>query len=242
MASEIMGFLQQPIQVMAREGDEFSASILRTLRRWMDPHQRISASAEREGRMYVLGLGGASAWQIVLMQGDDSLARAAASVYAIEYGDSEAVATRFAPLLGARWIAPAIEVELARAQPELFRAAVEAMGEIAPLRATAHFAAFSPSDAVGVVDAAARHWASSKARGSFKELLDDALLQPQIVKRGGDDVWVMSRTYFEELVDPSSTRAMSQHFRNRGLSAAGLEELDFGELEPLADLPQLPSR
>jgi len=243
MATPTLGFLQQPIQLMAQEGEAFSQTILKVLRAWMQSTSQDSAQAARNNRLYVLSDSPKSDWQIVVMRPDRAHS-APPSVCFIEYGDTDKVAERFAPLINTRWIPAKVEIELSTAQSGVFALLWDLVGESPSgmhVIDTKHHLS-QRFDGVFNFDNAARRWASSRARDHFKELLDEAVLQPQIVNRGrGDDVVVVSRHYLEELVDPSSARAMSAHFRGRGLSAEGLEVLDFGELEDLADLPQLPN-
>jgi hypothetical protein len=50
----------------------------------------------------------------------------------------------------------------------------------------------------GILDEEAKTWASTDARQNFKELMTNAVLNPQRIERpGGDDVYVLSRHFLE---------------------------------------------
>ena len=84
-----------------------------------------------------------------------------------------------------------------------------------------------------------RTWQASHARAHFKDLLNDAAREPQIVNRDDGDVVVVAKSYLEELVQPTGARATMQWFAERALSEDGMLSTSSRPAAPLEPLPEL---
>lgn len=246
MPDPAVAFLAQPIQMMARRGEGFTNLVIDTLRRWVASNYIETVRAQHRGLLFALSAEPSTRWHILVMRHGHKHADFGASVCGVEFGIAQEAIEHFMPLVGIDHIQPAMQVRLGKMEAKMFAAlavgqgydvdSIILPGSRAPGRRSVG------ADVVAQVDAASRRWASSQARTHFKDVFDRARQQPQIVERGDDDLVVMSRTYLQELIEPTSARAMAQYYRARGIPAAGLVDLAAGVIDDLEELPALARR
>jgi hypothetical protein len=243
MKGATVAFLSQPVQIMAQEGEAFSAQVLRTLKAWAASKGKDHVRAEFEKKLFVLSPGSDSDLGIVVLSHGDADHFGWTGVCALEFGEPDRMVSQFAPLAVAERMSFVVEVRLDKVAPSLFTALVHAFGQVIPVRR--HGVAAPNLDQIHLLakgDVAGRRWVSSQARSHFRTLLEDARKQPQIIERGDDDVVVVSRNYLRELMEPTSARSIARRFRARALSAEGLADAPLRTIEPLEDLPELVTR
>ncbi len=229
------------MRVMGRNGDVFTTHVLSTLRRWAESRQVDAGRPRGDGKVFVLSPETRDPWKVVILTLErPEHHRAFAHVCSLEIGESQAIAERYAPLAAMEHMPGAVEVRLDHVPAGFFKAWNAVLGEHGTAEIREASVEYRPAAFVSTLDAVAKRWASSQAHVDFGTLLDEARLQPQIVGRGNDDLVVLSRSYLEELADPSSAWAMSQYFRGGGLSREGMPARRSRPLEPLKSLPVLP--
>jgi hypothetical protein len=238
MKGATVAFLSQPVQLMAQEGEAFSAQVLRTLKAWASSKGKEHVRAEFENKLFVLSPGSHSDLGIVVLSRGDADHFGWTGVCALEFGEPDRMVSQFAPLAVAERMSFVVEVRLDKVAPSLFTALVHAFGQVIPR----HDVAAANLDQIQLLakgDVVGRRWVSSQARSHFRTLLEDARKQPQIIERGDDEVVVVSRNYLHELMEPTSARSIARRFRARALPAEGLADAPPRTVEPLQDLPEL---
>jgi hypothetical protein len=88
--------------------------------------------------------------------------------------------------------------------------------------------------------ASGRRWLSKSARDNFKELMDAATAQPQVVERGDDEIVVVSKRLLQSYADPKSAASLLKTFLHRETSVRpfDLEDTDSGQFEDHLTLPR----
>jgi hypothetical protein len=241
MATQTIAFLNQPIRVMGRNGEDFATDVLSTLRRWAESRQGGAERPKDGGKVFVLSPETHAPWKVVILARErPEHHRVFAHVCSLAIGESQAIADRYAPLAIMEPMPGAVEVRLDRVPAGFFKAWNAVLGEHSAAEIREASFEYRPVAFVSTLDTVAKRWASIQAHGDFSTLLHEARLQPQIVGRGNDDLVVVSRSYLEALADPSSAWAMSQYFRGGGLSREGMPARRSRPLEPPRSLPELP--
>jgi hypothetical protein len=84
----------------------------------------------------------------------------------------------------------------------------------------------------------ARRWLSKTARDNFKDLMEAATIQPQVVERDDDEIIVVSKRLLQRYATPKSARQIVDTFRESSLTPFDFEETGTEELEQFT-LPKL---
>jgi hypothetical protein len=246
MADTTIAFLSQPVQVMAREGEHFTEEVIRTLHQWVDSKCKVNVQAERGGRVYALSSSRDAAWNlVVIVHHGRASVRPKVDVCALEFGRADSAVDHFAPLIAVDHIVPAFEMSFRKMEPKIFWAIAHGHLHNDDFASSVWSTHIKRTHLVRhlmlKVDADSHRWASSDARNNFKTLFDAAQKQPQIVERNGDEVVMLSRSYLQELVEPTSARELAIYYREKALSAVGLGEPTRRSMGPLGELPELGS-
>jgi hypothetical protein len=242
MPDPSVAFLAQPIQMMARRGEDFTLEVIETLRRWMVSNYVETVRAERDG-VFALSSTPDARWNLVVMRDRSRGTDADARVCGLEFGSPMLAVDHFLPLIAVDHLPAAMHVHLGKIEPRMFTAVATGHAYLTAeenemvVRQTPHHQ--SAAQIVAQVDASGHRWGSSQARRHFKDVFERAREQPQIVERGDGDLLVMSRTYLQELVSPTGARAMAHHFRRMALSAEGMVDTAPGTLDALEALPPI---
>jgi hypothetical protein len=241
MAESTIAFLPQPVQVMASQGEAFSEDVITTLHEWEDSKRTAHVRASHGGKVFGLSPKTNAGWTvIVILHHSGRGEHAWANVCAVDFGGAVSAVEQFAPLMDVEHLRPAMEVNFRKMTPKMFVAMAIGQGypdEALGANLTARHR--SRHHVLATVDAVSHRWVQSNARNNFRELLERARQQPQIVERDGEDLILLSKQYLQELVEPTSARAMALRYRANALSASGMAEPIRRRLGRLDDLPEL---
>ncbi len=252
MSDPTIAFLAQPVQALARRGEKFAQQVIHTLHGWVKSDHTRHVVSHVHHRLFVLSEGAADWKLVVIVREGQRHSDYAVDVCAVDFAQPQRLVDHWKPLAEVDHLAPAMRVRLHKIEPLMFTMVADSMAAMTPISwldadAFRRHRELKPgnlhhlSGLLHAFDSSGHRWVSSKARNNFKTLLEDARTRPQIVEREGDDLFVVSRRYLEQTVEPTSAQALSRHYRARPLSDAGMPELARRPLPPLEDLPELGS-
>jgi hypothetical protein len=244
MSDPTIAFLPQPVETLAREGEGFAGRIIRLLQRWVRSDRKEYVVEHFAHRLFVLN-GGVSDWNVVVIVREVNHHDWFVDVCSVSATRADGLMEYFKPFADIDRVASVMQVRLDKIEPVMFSAVAESLADSWHRSSIIHFASHghhhAGSQLMNVFDKTAHRWASSNARNHFKALLDDARNRPQLVERGGDDLFIVSRRYLQEAVEPTSARAMSRRYRAIALSDDNMPDFVPRELPSLEELPRLGS-
>lgn len=249
MPDPVIGFLRQPLDVLARGGETLATRTIHMLKDWVLSGRKAHVASHHLDRLYILASD--SRWNVVVIPrarreaaGGDWIEVCAVA----DAGVSDLMA-HFTPLTKLDHLTALMEVKLANLDASVFPLVAESLdpslykpfleSPYLPNSLQLSAAEHSALRLLDMIDTTTDRWASSKARSQFKSVLDDALERPQVVEREGDDLVIVSRRYLRETIDPTSAKALSQRYLAMGLSDAEMPQLTHGTLPPLDELPAM---
>jgi|SRR5579871_1486471 len=83
-----------------------------------------------------------------------------------------------------------------------------------------------------------RRWRSTEARNDFRQLLEKATMQPQLIERDGEDVVVIGRELLDAYSEPKSAVALAEYFEKHPIEPLELT-IAAPEMAKISELPDL---
>nr|WP_294506440.1 hypothetical protein [uncultured Rhodopila sp.] len=240
MTDPTIAFLPQPVETLAREGEVFAQRVIDTLHGWVRSNCIDNVVTELHKRIFVLSEP-ASDWNmVVILRAAPESTKWGVDVCSVGFSGADSLMEHFRPLVDVDGLASVMQVSLHKIEPAMFSVVAESFASTPLYAACGRPLIYGHTlDLMHDFDRNAYRWVSSKARTNFKTLLDDARQRPQLVEREDDDLFVVSRRYLQEAIEPTSARGLSRIYRAMALSDAGMPDLVPRALAPLEDLPKL---
>ncbi len=241
MSDPTIAFLPQPVETLAREGKSFAQRVIHTLHGWVHSNRTDHVVSELRKRIFILNDDEADWNMVVIVREGHHRADWSVDVCSVDFSEPDSLMQHFKSLADVDELASVMQVRLNKIEPMMFSAVAGSFG----LEGSRALYKSSTHHRTGVFqlmhtfDSNAHRWASSKARNNFKALLEDARKRPQLVEREGDELFVVSRRYLQETIEPTSAQGMSRLYRAMALTEDDMPDPAPRALTPLEDLPEL---